>query len=484
MATTNPPILATSKPRSWLRTGLWLAALIASFLAFAQLAAGSELLWNDSTLLVAATLLSVGLFVVLSRVRAQGIDSRKTFLMSAMTLLWFLLISEQVFVHHINSTSSASTGSFGIEAYQEVVAWVLTAVVFLLMTISRPQYLRDLFSGSYKWISFFALLAVASVPLSPSASYSLVWAFKLVLVVLLLQACASSMEGNKDLVSFLYTFLAGFFVVLFLRLAETFMGAEPVFEGGRLGAVASPTGLSTLAGVLFLLAMTLFAICRRGWLLFVTGFGMLVMLFAGGKAGIVAGIFSAMLFFALQKRVRYALGLLVIFLVVGGVLLATTPLAQYLQDYARSGEASNITGRVDLWTAVWPAILEKPVAGHGYVASRFLSLDVDLTGWEPGHTHNSFLEALYNNGIAGLLLVLIMNLIIVRNLLRVVKNPVDREAFFLAVGGFAIYVSLLVSGMFKVTFGGMPDSCFMMFLALFVVSMKLAKTAPREPLAS
>ena len=483
MATTNLPISTSSKTKSWLATGLWLVVLIVSFLVFAQLTAGSELLWNDSTLLVAAAILSVVLFVVLSRARARGIDARKTFLVSAMALLWFVVLSEQLFIHRFNSTASASRGSFGVEAFQEVAAWVLSACVLLVMTFVRPQYLRELFSGSFKWVSLFALLAVASVPLSPSPSYSLAWAFKLVLTVALLIACASSMEGNGDLISFFYTFLAAFFALVSLRLGQALLAPESLFQGGRLNEVASPTGLSTLAGILFLLSITLFSIRRRGWLLFTAGFGIVVMLLAGGKAGIVAGVFSAMLYFVLQKRVRYALGMLVIFAVIGAVLLATTPLAKYFEDYGRSGETSTITGRTDLWTAVWPEILKKPIAGHGFVASRFLALDATVNGWEPPHTHNSFIEPLYNNGIPGLLLVLMMNFIIVRNLYAIVKNPRDGEAFYLASGGFAIYACLFVNGMFKVIFGGTPDSCFTLFLALFVVSVKLQKMAGDTPLA-
>lgn len=476
MATTNSPLQAAPKTPQWLRTTLWLFAIAALFVAFAQFATGSELLWNDSTLLVSAGILSVALFIAISRARAQGIDARRTFLNSVMTLLWFVLISELVFVHSLNSTASASKGSFGIEAFQEVAAWMLAGFVLLLLTIARPQYLRDMFSGSFKWVTLFTLLAVASVPLSPSPLYSLAWAFKLVLTVLLLRACATSMEGNEDLLSLLYTLLLGVFVIIVLRLVLAMNAPEPFFHGGRLNDYASPTGLSTLAAVLSLLSMTLFAIRRRGWLLFPLAFGLIVILLSGGKTGIVAGVLSAVLFFALQKQVRYALGLLVVFFVIGGILLVTTPLGKYFQDYSQSGEASTITGRTDLWATIWPAVLDKPIVGHGYVASRFLSIDLDLdlgAGWEPPHTHNSFLEPLYNNGIFGLLLVVILNCIMVRNFVRVLRRPADRESFFLAVGGFSIYVSLFINGMLKVTFGGTPDSSFTVFLALIVVSIGL-----------
>ena len=74
-------VSVASNRGTWIRTVLWLVGLALLFLVFAQLATGSDLLWNDSTLLVAASILSVALFVVLSRARAQGIDARKTFLM-------------------------------------------------------------------------------------------------------------------------------------------------------------------------------------------------------------------------------------------------------------------------------------------------------------------------------------------------------------------------------------------------------------------
>jgi O-antigen ligase len=485
MPSNDLQVSMASNRGTWVRTGLWLVGIALLFVVFAQLFTGSAMLWNDPTLLIAGAVLSVALFSVLSRAATQGIDSRKYFLMSIMTLLWFVVISEQVFVHYGNSTASASQGNFGVEAYQQVAAWGLAAAVLLMLTFTRPQYLRKMFSGSYKWVSFFAILAVASVPLSPSPKYSLAWAFKLVLTVLLLQACASSMEGEEDLVSFFYAFLAGFFGVVVLRLGHALAGPEPLFQGGRLNEYASPTGISTLSGVLVLLSMTLVAVRRRGWILFMVGFGILVTLAAGGKVGILAGVVSAVVFFAMQKKVRYALGMLVVFALVGAILLATTPLAKYFEDYGRSGEASTMTGRTGLWTALLPAILEKPIAGHGYMASRFLTFDLDKDlGWEPPHTHNSFLEPLYNNGIFGLLFVLIMNFVIVRNLLQVIRRPASREVYFLGVGGFAIYVCLFINGMFKVTFGGSPDVCFTMFLALVVISIKLREMAQSERLPS
>ena len=433
MATTNSPIHVAPKTRQWLRAGLWLLALAAMFVAFAQFATGSELLWNDSTLLVATGILSVALFIALSRARAQGIDARRTFLNSVMTLLWFVLISELVSRSQCQLHLRRVQGQFrrrSVPGSRRLAACRFCSAPF---DDCSPAIFAPNVCGFLQWVTLFTLLAVASIPLSPSPSYSLAWAFKLVLTVLLLRAFLSSMESNEDVLTLFYTLLFGMVIIIVLRLVLAMNAPEPFFQGGRLNDYASPTGLSTLAAVLSLLSMTLLAIRRRGWLLFPLAFGLIVILLSGGKTGIVAGVLSALLFFALQKQVRNALGLLVIFLVISGILLVTTPLGKYFQDYSQSGEASTITGRTDLWTTIWPAVLDKPIVGHGYVASRFLSIDLDLdlgAGWEPPHTHNSFLEPLYNNGIFGLLLVVILNYIMIRNFVRVLKRPADRESFF------------------------------------------------------
>jgi O-antigen ligase len=247
--------------------------------------------------------------------------------------------------------------------------------------------------------------------------------------------------------------------------------------GGRLNEHASPTGLAALAGILLLLAMTLYAVRRRGWLVGMSIYGVFVMIMSGGKAGIAAGVISAIFFFLLQKKLRYAWGMLMGVLVIGALLLVSTPLAKYFQDYNQSGGAATLSGRIGLWEVVWPAVLEKPIFGHGYAASRYLVLDVDLP-WDPGHTHNSFLEPLYNNGIIGFMLIVVMNFIIIRNLRHAVKGHFGRESYFLAVGAFAIYLDMIINGLFVVNFGGLPTSSFMMFLALVVVSTKLAQNSP------
>jgi O-antigen ligase len=89
--------------------------------------------------------------------------------------------------------------------------------------------------------------------------------------------------------------------------------------------------------------------------------------------------------------------------------------------------------------------------------------------------HNGFLEALYNTGVIGFVLIVAIHVVIVRNLLRVVRRASPADYLYqLGVGCFAIYVNLLINGFANASFGGRALHPFMLLLALVVISNKLA----------
>jgi O-antigen ligase len=229
--------------------------------------------------------------------------------------------------------------------------------------------------------------------------------------------------------------------------------------------------------MLVLLALILNSVQKRSWLVGLGILGTTVMIMAGGKAGIAAGIASVTLFFVLQKRVAASFGWLLGVLVLGGTIIAATPLATYFTTYQAQGQLSTITGRTGLWKALWPEIMQHPIVGHGYLASRFLSEEVEGAFASAGHTHNGFIEALYNNGLVGLVILVGIHFVIVKNLRRALKAPPDRNAHLLAVGSSAIYVNLLLNGLFNATFGGRASTPFMLLLGLVVVSEALRRNA-------
>jgi O-antigen ligase len=277
-----------------------------------------------------------------------------------------------------------------------------------------------------------------------------------------------------DIEAFFWADFWGLVIITEVPVARAFADPSTAFdEDGRLSASAN--GLSLIAGTLVLFAVTLNSLRKRTWLPGFAFLGATVMIMSGGKAGIAAGIATVTLFYVLQKRVAAGFGWLLGVLALGGIILLATPLATHFVTYQEQGQLSTITGRTDLWKAVWPEILQHPLVGHGYLASRFLSEHVEGTFAQAGHTHNGFIEALYNNGLVGLCILVGIHFVIVKNLRRALKEPPNRNAYLLAAGSSAIYVNLLVNGLFNATFGGRASTPFMLLLGLVVVSEVLQR---------
>jgi O-antigen ligase len=411
------------------------------------------------------------IFVILL-VGARAGFQLKSFLSSALVIWLFLMVSEAIFVHLI-TTESAAGGHFGSGAYYEFAAWVLSFLALAFVSFFRPAYIRRLFAGQFKWATIFGMVALLSSPLSPVPLYSLALAFKLCIIILVLCAILLSIENDEDVLSFFAVLLVGTLIVTIARLILPFTEPGPAFEEGRLNMIA---GLSGTAGILLIFSLTFFMLKKNPWYLAICGFSLVAMMLAGGKGGMVASVVSVLFFFALLKKARHAVAGLIVFAIFLAIFIVATPLGQYVENYNRSGEAASLTGRTGLWDVVWPAIVERPVLGHGYHASRFLSSEVEGAFAEAGHTHNSFLEVLYNNGLIGLLPVLMMNWIIATNLIFASRSPTAVSLYFVAATG-AVYVQLLIWGLSTVTFGGMPDAKFMTLLFVFAISIVLRKRA-------
>lgn len=448
-----------------------------ALLSFGFLVAWQEWMssWACMAVLGLGALLFVLLLIAPAWQRTRPLGSAKSYLSLALVLWWSILVSEEVFYRYTLEEQSFA-GHFSEAAYGAVAFW---GVAFLaLCVIVRGRHLGRMFSGDTKWLSLFALLCCISAPFSPTPLYSLAWAFKLLLVVLLLLLASAVTHDEKDIESFLWVNLWGLLVLCTVPVARAFLNPTGAFgEDGRLWG--SPDGLSIITGVLALLALTLYTLCRRSWLVGVVVFGTAVMIMSGGKAGIVAGMISIMAFFVMRKRFATGFGWLLAMIGIGGVVLATTPLASHFRTYQEEGQLSTITGRTDLWKAAWPEILRRPIVGHGYLASRFVSEHVEGSFPEAGHLHNGFIDTLYNTGIIGFTILIIIHLAIVRNLWWVLKRAPGGNARLLAVGSCAIYGDLLINGLFNSTFGGHAGSPFILFLGLLMISQKLREMTVR-----
>jgi O-antigen ligase len=312
---------------------------------------------------------------------------------------------------------------------------------------------------------------------SPNPAFSLAWAFKLGLVAVVIHVCSREMTEIEDMRKFLYVTIFGFVFLTVLPTLRSLFEADPLGDYGSRDLEQrfreAPTELSAIAGLLVILCLMVYSRGRRRWPLAIAALAFFLMVVAGGKTGIVAGFISGLLFYALQRRVKAALGFAAVMLIAMVLALEFTPLAAYMQNYSRLEQFSSFTGRTGLWQFVLPFVLQKPILGHGFNSSRFVAVIHPDTPFTSAHMHNSLIEAAYNNGAIGLGLVLMILFVIARNLYRVIHGSAPEEVRYLAVGGMAALVNLFINGMFNSTFGGRPDASYMMLIALVVISSHL-----------
>src|ERR1051326_417414 len=414
---TTRSFAGSPRPRFNWRSGAIVAALcIVSAYLFETIA--TELVTQEVVTVIGV---AVVFLVVLGycAARSRALAERPKWFVFA---IWGLLLASEEIFSFVNDATSTYESQFAYAAYAEAAVWMLAAIALLIFLLGNPHSLRGMFSGPYRWVSLFAVIALLSVAYAPQLAFSLAWAFKLCLVVIVLQACSKQLLDLDDISAFL---VATIVVYLFLVAAPSIRSMmpdptgtygqnefEPLMREG-------PTGLSGAAGTLALLGLMMYTANKRKGLLLIWIVGLVVMIAAGGKAAIAAGILSGMLFFVLQKRIGAMAGFLAGIVVLFVLALMFTPLYSYMAAYLHSGQAMDLTGRVQLWMFVWPAILQKFIIGHGYVSSRFVSVAMPGTPFQAGHMHNGFLEALYNNGIIGLFAVLMVHVAIVRNLYKI-----------------------------------------------------------------
>jgi len=451
--------LVQAKPNARLRSGLWIAALCAVTAAAMAL---FYALVSDQAISIMAV--GIGVFALLGLVLSISGAERNRNLVFA--LWWILLTSESFFSY---MTEDAEGGQVTTGAYSEVMVWVFIFFAFFLYSMKNPQYLHKIFSGSYKWVAWFGVVCFLSCAYAEQPFFSLGWIVKLFLVIVLLAACNHEIKTSADLRTFLRVSQWAFAFLLFVPLLRLI--ADPsVLATGRLYDVGTaPTMLAADAGILVLLSLALSQPGRRVWPLIFAAFGMLVMILAAGKAGIVACVFSGLIFFVWQGKFKSAIWFLLGLLVAGAALMVLSPgLASYITSYLGTDQAGTVTGRTDVWSAGWQLIKQHMFLGRGYMSSRFLAYKINVV-WQPGHLHNGFLEVWYNNGLIGLFVLVMMHGVIIRNLILVMR----KVSLPLAAGCFAVYLNILINGMVSRAFGSRPDATFTMLFALVFVSERL-----------
>jgi O-antigen ligase len=481
------PLLPASGVRARERSTRSMVPVLLGIVILTALVIGFGPGWimSDGSLktLMAVAIFAAPLCVVLAVAKAHALSPSQTAFRLSLLVWWYMLISDALF-DRISNVQGTYQGQYSIDAYGEVVTWLAAFVVLVMISLTNADYLYKLFNGSFRWASLYVLSGLLAVAYSPSPAYSAGWWFKLFVIALTLRLCLNGMDSIENVRAFLWASLWGLAVAVALPLSRALADPLTMFEGvgGRLNA--DPVVLSVTSSCILVLALTLKATRKHVWLNFVILGSVLTMILSAGKTGILAGVISAAAFFLLQKRVASGLALIAWVGLVGMLVIMTvTPVGNYFLHY--NGGAT-LTGRTDIWAMALPGIKARPLLGHGYLASKFMW--VNLTGpfAEVGHLHNGFLETLYNQGLVGLICLvglhasILANLWFARKASSRVHFGLDLSVFnVLVVGSFCLYLDLLINGLFTVAFGGRPTAHFMMFFGVLAWSIALRALAVR-----
>lgn len=162
------------------------------------------------------------------------------------------------------------------------------------------------------------------------------------------------------------------------------------------------------------------------------------LLAAQARASLAMAIAASLWGFvrSFRKRLGHVGGLLEGAILLAAAFLMPTLLLENLEPiFLYVPDLDTLNGRIPLWENVLGALLSDPLLlllGTGFAATRFLTYD--LAFWNPGHTHNGFLEILTGMGAVGL----VFYLPTIFFLVRMTLNP-PSAAFSFYIIAMAIF---------------------------------------------
>lgn len=294
------------------------------------------------------------------------------------------------------------------------VAWigaVWSGRVNLGATTARHRRLFEALAGLLIW---FCLTAVWAT--EPGLVLADLWRW--VSVALLFTIVATWIPNEKLLLWFCGAFVLGAVLAVFSGLAsgmvDTTGSAAPRLEGGA----GDPNFLAAgLVAAIVLAAGLLVAvrhpIARIGCVvaILICTFGIAASQSRGGFLALIAVLIASLLIF--RRRRIYVVLLCLGVVVVGAAYFSVTPAAW---ERISGIEHDGGSGRTGLWIVAWRSVEDHPIGGVGlknyeliakeYTREPGVLKNVRKIAEDPHLVHNTYLEALTETGVIGLLFLL------------------------------------------------------------------------------
>ena len=175
------------------------------------------------------------------------------------------------------------------------------------------------------------------------------------------------------------------------------------------------------------------------------------MMLTVGKTVLLA-FMVAFLFYILhiplQRRMK--LPILIVTLLV--MCMGLPFVADYMSRYLETGSLNTLSGRTELWQITWDDSWQHPWIGHG-IASPFATLlwNVDRSG-QSGTAHNDYLNAFYQMGLIGFLIVTMLYGTFITAAFKTRKNAEFRQNTSFCMALFIIMFIFSLTASFPVGF--------------------------------
>jgi hypothetical protein len=328
-----------------------------------------------------------------------------------------------------------------------IMALVLLAVVSIAGIFSSIG--RGVSSGKgIKWMIAYALFAMLSYLYSSFPLLSLWKGFEVLSVSLAGMAVGMKLKAEGDIQDAINIIILGlwFLVVSSLvgaifspseafapmkakgPMAFSLEGVYPLVNANTLSQVSGMVSIITL--VWMVKPGNRYGVAGPGFVLLVS---LACLVLSHSRTSIVALIIAAFLVLVVFRRRTLMIGAFCI----GGLLLVTDVVVEYLLPYFVRGQSvqtfTSLSGRTEFWPEVIKKVGEAPFLGHGFYASQRMM-------WNISSVDNTYLEVMLGLGVMGLIVFCVPVYTIVYNLW---KSRPWRAGFDLASDSRFLWVQLL-----------------------------------------
>jgi O-antigen ligase len=393
-------------------------------------------------------------------------------------ILWLLVFASALQFRSRTSTQISESLLDPWAAYR-VALMVTTAVVLAgCLFLRRTPWIGSSFRGPVGAMAVYCCLCIASTLWSNYPAWtlykSLEYSIDIVLIAAIFVAMPSAL-AYKSLFDWTYLLfgllLASVWVGVVVSPGQALIPASGVLPVQLNGFIAQvhPNTVGEL-GAIFTIAAVSRLLSReykrhnRALLLALLSIGAATMILAQTRSAIIGFFFGLALVLYFSRR----LGLIAFLGIAAVLLVLLTDVGTLGEEFLRRGQSTqlleSLSGRVDWWEFGWHEFLKQPWIGLGAYTGRFEVL-AKLGEIETSSIHNTYLDALINVGVVGLLPLIAALLGIWYQLMRTLRRyRYDSPERRLALEAVGILSVLTVRSFFTTGLIWHPSLFFLLIL--------------------